>query len=169
MFVDIETTGINTFEDRIICIGVYIPDAGAIIIYDPDEETMLKTFLNFLIKDKKLIGWRIKDFDVPFLKARMLIHGVSDGIKNFKFAEIIDLHEVLSDYQVKGQPLHSSMVYEALGIHGEDYIYGGDVPHLYKVADIAPENIEVIKDHCRYDLVKMVELYKYLNACGVVE
>jgi len=168
VIIDIETTGVNTFEDRIICIGVYIPDAGIIIIYDPDEETMLKTFINFLGKHKKLIGWKIKVFDVPFLKARMLIYNLSDGLNLMKFTEVIDMHEILRDYTVSGQPLHSSIVYKALGIHGEDYIHGGDVPHLYKVADIAPENIELIKDHCRYDIAKMAELYSHLKINGVV-
>lgn len=70
MVVDIETTGLNRFKDKINCCGVYLPEYEW--YYQP---TTAKEFADFLtqLPEKPYMIWANGKFDTLFLEQQWQI------------------------------------------------------------------------------------------------
>jgi len=81
--IDIETTGLNPLEDKIIAIGIYNLENGEIKILFGEEKDILKDFWGYIEENdiEQLIGSNLK-FDWTFLKLRSLKHRIK--IKYFE-------------------------------------------------------------------------------------
>lgn len=93
--IDIETTGLNPMEHRIVAIGVKLGDRD-IILMDESEYYLLVNFWDTVEKEgiEKIIGFNI-DFDWQFLKLRSLYHRLK--IKHFrKYQGRVDLRQILN-------------------------------------------------------------------------
>lgn len=93
---------INPIDSRLIAIGLKDGN-NDIVLFDLDEKKLLEHFwleLKTLQKTtprKKIVGFNIKDFDLPFLVTRSFINDVE--IVPFKLTEIVDLREKISAFR----------------------------------------------------------------------
>lgn len=78
VYFDIETTGLDTQNDKIIMIGL-LDDNNNTTILNGEEKEILKDFNKYLqyVKPDVLIGHNIFNFDLPFIYNRCLYHGIN--------------------------------------------------------------------------------------------
>ncbi len=92
---------LNPIDSKIIAIGLKKKDSEPIVLMGNDEPGLLAEFWKEIGKSKtlstKLVGFNIKDFDIPFLVTRSFINNVE--IVPFFLKEIIDIREKLSAYK----------------------------------------------------------------------
>jgi len=154
IFFDIETTGIDTTKDRIIAIGIAKDDEEPVILYNDNEKALLLKFDEIIEEKSLLIGWKIKQFDIPFVTMRSIVNNV----KIKKPLYILDLAEFAEKYLlVRGQKPASTDFYRAFDIE-HDSLGGVAVPILYQQKDI-----DRIIEHCRKDIIAIRKLYYRLG------
>ncbi len=116
---------LNPIDSKIIAIGIKAKEENPQIFYGQERE-MLEGFWKSINKHKqkntKIIGFNIKDFDLPFLVTRSFINGVE--IEPFILKEIIDMREKLSAYKwgnVRGKLKEFAKILSipVLGIEGD--------------------------------------------------
>ena len=85
LFLDIETMGLKGVP--IILIGVASIESGRItvdqyLLRDFDEENVaLKAFTSHIKKDTVFVSFNGQTFDVPYIKNRLLHHGINENIQ----------------------------------------------------------------------------------------
>ncbi len=92
---------LNPIDSKIIAIGLKKKDGEPVVFMGSDEAELLSQFWNEISKSKslstKIVGFNIKDFDLPFLVTRSFVNNV--GITPFILKEVLDLREKLSAYK----------------------------------------------------------------------
>ncbi|AAB98356.1 hypothetical protein MJ_0365 [Methanocaldococcus jannaschii DSM 2661] len=170
--IDIETTGLNPMEHRIVAIGVKLGDRD-IILMDESEYYLLVNFWDTVEKEgiEKIIGFNI-DFDWQFLKLRSLYHRLK--IKHFrKYQGRVDLRQILNgsggQYR-KGTKLVDYCRFLGIDVP-EDDANGSEIPELWeKFEEEGDEEAKrKICEHLKRDLERTWELYKILVDCGLIE
>ncbi len=158
-FVDIETLGLDPFESRLIAIGY---DNGTKeVLINEDEKELIENFLDVLNDNSKvvLIGYNIIGFDLPFLIARGLKHGIQE-VQKLRTGYIIDLMDVVSRYLTtsKRRWIKQKEICSFLGLDTRDVIDGSEIPRLFE-----QKEFEKIKQHCLNDLRLTKELFLKLK------
>jgi len=159
---------------RIICVtfGVFTPEGVERLtsFYGEDEKDILeksnKILANSRQKGYKLVGQNIKNFDIPYLGKRMLIHNITPDsmiqVWNKKPWEtsFIDLAEVFA-FGAWGQTFSSlDLISHVLGVPtSKDNMEGSQVHEYYWKG-----MIENIKDYCEQDVVCTMNCFKKISA-----
>jgi DNA polymerase, archaea type len=107
LYIDIETTGLDSKVDRVLMVGIMSETGVKVIITHPDEVVVLIRTINYL-KDNKpecLIGHNLINFDLPFLSARCLINKIPHP-----FTKASKTTRITSS-SVNGQPIEFTPVY----------------------------------------------------------
>ena len=78
LYLDIETTGLNPYYDRVTCIGFAFEDDKTIGIIAENEKDILEKFdeLTKNLEINKVVTWNGDNFDIPFLKVRAKKHNI---------------------------------------------------------------------------------------------
>ena len=146
-------------EVRVFSIGE--PESG--------EAAAIQRFFDGINKyTPQIVSWNGRNFDLPVLAARGLIHGVAAACfwdtgqdnKDAKWANYInrfherhlDLMDVLSMYGGHGAPLHE--VARLAGLPGKLGVGGAQVWDSYRAGDVAS-----IRDYCEADCANTYLLY----------
>ena len=149
----------NEEEVRVFSIGE--PDAT--------EELAIQRFFEGINKYvPQIVSWNGRNFDLPVLVARGLIHGVAAACfwdtgndnKDFRWSNYInrfhdrhvDLMDILSIYGGRGSPLDE--ISRLSGFPGKLGVGGGAVWESYRKGAIAS-----IRDYCEADCVNTYLLY----------
>ena len=101
--IDVETTGANPWDSRIICISVKdltLPDSEIKTFYDEDEEKMVRDFIEWYEQNafNEVIGFLVA-FDFRFIFAKCLRYIIP--APNFFNSRLYDIANILK--QVKGE------------------------------------------------------------------
>ena len=148
-------------EDEVRVFSLGEPDAA--------EPAAIQRFFDGLNRySPQIVSWNGRNFDLPVLIARGLIHGVTAACfwdtgqdnKDAKWANYInrfherhlDLMDVLSMYGGRGAPLHD--VARLSGFPGKLGVGGGQVWDSYREGKLAS-----IRDYCEADCVNTYLLY----------
>jgi predicted PolB exonuclease-like 3'-5' exonuclease len=140
-------------DDEVWVFSIGEPDAA--------EPAALQRFFDGINKySPQIVSWNGRNFDLPVLVARGLIHGVAAACfwdtgqdnKDAKWANYInrfherhvDLMDVLSIYGGRGAPLHE--VARLAGLPGKLGVGGAQVWDSYRNGEIAS-----IRDYCEAD------------------
>ncbi|MGB8699956.1 MAG: DUF3987 domain-containing protein, partial [Thermosynechococcaceae cyanobacterium] len=107
IFIDIETTGLDPIQNRIIMIGVMDEKGEKTILTDPDEKAILRKLFDLLRKNKPecLIGHNLVGFDIPFIMARSKRLGITHPFRLGRKARVI------TSSSVNGRPIEFTPVY----------------------------------------------------------
>jgi len=91
--IDIETSGLEPWKDRLICIGARGTDEPkTIVFFDDDEETLIKSFVSYYQQKGfgEVIGYNIS-FDLRFLFAKCLKYELpAPQLFNSFFTDVMD-------------------------------------------------------------------------------
>ena len=156
----------------VVVSGVLRTDEGVRVLSIGEPETEAATLQRFFEGinhyTPQLVSWNGRNFDLPVLAARGLIHGVAAACfwdtgqdnKDAKWANYInrfherhlDLMDVLSMYGGRGAPLHE--VARLAGLPGKLGVGGAQVWDSYRAGDVAS-----IRDYCEADCANTYLLY----------
>ena len=180
-FLDLETTGLNPLENRIVAIGLtsFGKDISVLLCRDENEELsnlslLHEIFWNITVQIPRtmplLVGYNI-GFDLGFIAGRIaiLVKKFNKDHDLLKFAGLlrelprVDLMHVIGRYWLNNSRfVKMKLVCQALGIDYDD-CDGSDVPEL-----AAEGNWDVIIDHLKADLERTKELYTILRDQGLI-
>lgn len=178
-----EKAGIYAEFGKIVCISVGFVRSTATgrVIYiksyaHEDEETLLRQFVrlledNYNTPDKRLCGHNSKEFDIPFICRRLLIHGIPlpnvlnlAGKKPWEIQHL-DTMELwkFGDYKA-----YTSL---ALLCHifkiptPKDDISGADVARVY----YEEKDLSRICRYCEKDVVALIQLFLRMNGEPMID
>lgn len=137
-YIDIETTGFNRSTDQVYLLGllsIKTDDSVELIQYlcekDSDEYTLLYTFNQLLDSDTLLIHFNGNSFDLPFLKARMVLFGIAELLSyttSFDYYPSLRLFRKLlrtDNFKLKSME-------KIVSFQREDTLTGSDLIPIYK-------------------------------------
>jgi DNA polymerase elongation subunit (family B) len=170
VFFDIETTGLDPFDNKIITMQVRTNGQTTIWKeWELGEKEMITEFLGFTDtvyrKTTKFVGYNILRFDIPFINERMRILGIDDRDSWYKFNRYISWLDL---YQFLGDDFGRFRQWKA-GLTGKQYeTTNKDIPDLYKEGRYE-RIIEYIKDEMEgfenvFIATKEQKFYKELMA-----
>ncbi len=155
---DIETTGLDPFNDRVIGIGLKSGSFEKIVVSENEEEILKwfwETMRNFKIE--LLIGWNIVRFDLWFIMIRCIKHEIKIG-NSFR---TLDLMNVLFPNGQRWKRLED--VSETF--LGERKSRSGQ---MIQEAFLKKE-FDKIKEYLLNDVVLVLKLYEKLRKSGLVD
>ncbi|KAB3534480.1 hypothetical protein F8154_08685 [Alkaliphilus pronyensis] len=172
LILDIETTGLSKYNNKVILIGYLHYEAASVKLKqlfaeDPSEEGLI---LKELLKDIKrfdtLITYNGAAFDCPFLKERFKKHKINWSIDDYSHIDILQhIRPFKSRLNIPNLKLKTLEKY--LGINRRDLITGADSVNLYNsfVSNKSHELLEKILLHNYEDIYylgKVLEIFNYI-------
>lgn len=166
--VDIETSGLEALESRVLCICVNEASSKDILtISGEDESKLLREFWELMDcadKDDQIVGYGIDAFDIPFLIKRSIICKVPIS-KKYKTLKIVDLRKSVNSFFVSYNKFDKGKLSDWANVMGipvktED---GGHMPQFY-----ADKNWKAIEEHCQEDVAITTKLYERLKEVNVL-
>lgn len=160
--VDIEATGTNPWEGKIICIGVKDCQTGEVFVFQDDYENIMCTrFFEYFTNRKfdQIIGFNIH-FDLRFLTAKALQYNIVSANRFFT-ATTTDLMETLN----RNKRLNSSFRWGTLDewtrflLGKGKIINGASVPELYR-----QRRVDEIVKYNENDIAITYELYQRIHS-----
>lgn len=134
---DIETTGLSPKASFIYLIGVLVPEQKKWQLIQwlaespEDEAAVLTAFLSFLSNFHCLVHFNGDAFDLPFLKKRCRVHGLSAISES---VESIDLYRRFRPLKklLKLSSMSLKELEDFLSVPREDMFDGGDLISVYR-------------------------------------
>ena len=161
---DIETTGLDPFNSKVVAIGLKDEKGNEIIFFaeNYDEKEILEKFKEFLKRNKPiLITFNGKKYDIPFLIIRAIKHNIDLSI--LQKIEVIDLYEKIKEIYPDAK-IKLSQIREFLGMHRLIDITGRSIPELYEDYVKGNEDAkEKIIMHLKDDVRITLELWKRMK------
>jgi hypothetical protein len=176
LFFDIETTGLNPKNSKIVMIGVMYLENNSfnlkqLFSEENSENQVIYEFLALLKKKKYIITYNGNSFDLKFIKYRSKYHNLQLSLEN---KCLIDLYSIFrkNSNRFKTKNLKLKTMEEFLGINRKDNISGKDFIRLYNSYLLKPkiEYLELMWLHNYEDVVNLPELfsnYDYLDNINV--
>jgi predicted PolB exonuclease-like 3'-5' exonuclease len=176
LFFDIETTGLNPKNSKIVMIGVMYLENNSfnlkqLFSEENSENQVIYEFLALLKKKKYIITYNGNSFDLKFIKYRSKYHNLQLSLEN---KCLIDLYSIFrkNSNRFKTKNLKLKTMEEFLGINRNDNISGKDFIRLYNSYLLKPkiEYLELMWLHNYEDVVNLPELfsnYDYLDNINV--
>lgn len=156
------STALDGAFGRILCIGYAIDNEPVDIIYDEEEEKMLKEFWQKVEKADWIIGHNIVNFDLPFIMQRSVIKNVkpSREIKVLRYSHepIFDTYMEWTMWSREHKPGSLDRLAKALGYPtSKDEMCGSEVYDYYRAG-----KIKDILRYCQKDVDLTRKIYKRL-------
>jgi uncharacterized protein YprB with RNaseH-like and TPR domain len=157
IFFDIETTGINPFDNRVVAIGFKPEGKETQVLIDENEKKLIENFVNRLGPEIELVCFYSK-FDVGFLILRGLKHEIN--LNPLRSCEVVDIAEFINYYISPYRISLRKLAYH-LNIEVRDHISGKAIPELW-----GKRMYEPIIQHCRSDVETLAKIYAKIKATG---
>ncbi len=169
VFFDIETTGLNPKNSKLVMIGV--------LYYEKDKYNLLQLFseknaekeviekFNELIKKYKyLISYNGNNFDLKFIKYRSNINNINISLDKKCLVDLLRVFRVNKNY-FNTENLKLKTVEKFSDIQREDKLSGKDFVKLYKSYLLNPkkEYLELMWEHNFEDIKNLPKLFKNYN------
>jgi len=153
---------LNPIDSKIVAIGIQINEDVPVICQDASEKKLLEEFWTEMASfrkgdpSNKIVGFNVKDFDLPFVVTRSFINNVT--IAPFVLKDIIDIRECISAF--KWGPVRGKLkeLGEMIGIDIDDEMDGSKVAETYWAG-----NIDKIIEYLKKDLEITAALHKRAN------
>lgn len=107
VYLDIETTGLDSTLDRVLMVGLMNESGVKIVITDLDEKVILSKTIQWLRKKSPdlLIGHNLFNFDLPFLIGRCKQYGISSPFTTGRYTSKITASSLF------GKPVEFTPIY----------------------------------------------------------
>lgn len=162
---DIETTDLNADVGNIIAIGLKELNGEEKILFNENEEKLIREFLALLKNETTLIGFNIKKFDIPFLFYKCFVYKINT--LQLTKINIKDVLELVKDV-FRSSSLKLSHFKKILGV--EDVANSSDIKSIYleylKTKEERFKNL--IIDHLKSDLIACEKVYNRLKEIGMI-
>lgn len=159
---DLESTGLDFPENRIISIAIKDIDTGENQIFlDIDEAAMLTAFWNAVAGADELIGFNNMDFDLPALMQRSIVRSVKVKLPK----KVIDLRKEATGFWYSYNKFSKGTLRvwaELLGL--KPSTESGALMAQFWVKG----EFEVIKQHNIEDVELTYSLYKRMKECDII-
>lgn len=161
-----QKTLLNPIDSRIVAVGIKYEGKDRIML-SGNEKELLHQFWNEWREIKKgdssakIIGFNIKNFDLPFLTARSFINDIV--IEPFLIKNVIDLREKINAYRY-GHTRGKLKEYAVLLGEKIMDINGGDVARLWN-----ENKHDAIKEYLAKDLKITELLYRRAVKTRIIE
>lgn len=169
IFFDIETTGFSASHEQVYLIGcIHWQDSKPHLMQwfaqsPEDEPLILQQFFEYISQFHTIIHFNGDGFDIPFLKKRCGIHGLTC---HFRDMDSLDIYKSISPYKhiLKLANLKQKTVEQFLGLYREDTFGGGDLISVYKDYVQSPSDhlLHHLLLHNAEDLTGMLQCYRML-------
>lgn len=156
VILDIETTGLEPFKDRIVGIGIKTEVLEEIKVGDNEKE-LLEWFWGIQGRLDNIIGWNIDRFDLWFIRIRSIKHNVK-----IKELRSIDLFKILFPENFQRW---KSLNDVSESFFGERKDKSGQ---MIQEAFLNKE-FDKIKEYLKNDLNLTYNLYKRLYECEMIK
>lgn len=160
-FVDVETTGLDPYHDKVLTIQVR--RWGTTNIWKEWEETegkVMARFLDFLStlpSSETIVGYNIMGFDLPFIITRASMNGV---FNQATYAKLYRSRKWFDLYHYLGADFRSVDYWlDRLGVRRTCPYTGKDIPSLHTSRDYGK-----IEQHALEDLILCARLYTELGS-----
>ena len=170
MIFDIETTGLKKEEARITCISCYDEELNKVTSFiDLDEKVIIEGFYKLLVdtKTKVLYSFNGDFFDIPFLIYRALKIRAK-APEGFRMPKSIDLRKIYHGFFYNYENVKFKK--GKLDDIGKEFLDmapkstdGKEVIRAWET-----KNLDLIQEHCEYDVVITYELFKRLKEVGLI-
>lgn len=172
-FLDIETTGINANQNKVILIGVMVICHNQLTIHQvfadhkEEEEQLLRHSIDLLESIDIFLNYNASAFDIPFLNKRFSLNKIAYQIPKYKSFDLYKMikkygYNLLPNYQLK-------TVEQFLGIQRTDTLSGKDCIENYnlyeKNKDVRLK--EKILLHNREDIYYLSKILPLLNKYNI--
>ena len=163
---DSETSGLEPFIHRILCITVLDVDTLVFTSFCEDDEQQL--LINFMahVKDvKSFIGYNSQSFDAPFILQRCMFYGIKISKEFLNINNQIDLRKHCLGFFLSYNKFQKGKLCQwaekfGLPVDTED---GSKMPSLY-----LKKCWSEIEAHCVEDVKITKALYDRAKLCGVL-
>jgi len=159
---DVETTGLEPFKDRILCITIMNVDTLAIQSFcQEDEQQLIKDFWDAVKNADMLIGFNSHTFDYPFVIQRSLFYAITVN-KNIKQ---IDLRKESTGFWESYNKFAKGKLSDwaekfGVPVDTED---GSKMPGLFLQG-----KWKEVQEHCEEDVKICKRLYDRCKICKVI-
>jgi len=170
LFVDIETTGLSPDNSIIYMIGCgYIKNDSCRTIQffadkPEDEEAILYSFYNFVLKFNTLVTFNGNKFDIPFLAARMDRYDIPLNFNNYSG---VDIYKRIRPYRslFNLPDLKQKTVETFLDIERDDEKSGSELIKVYMQYAEKPAEYELnlLLGHNFDDITGMMKIISMLS------
>lgn len=176
LFFDIETTGLNPKNSKIVMIGVMYYENNSfnlkqLFAEESNEKEVIYEFLALLKNNKYIVTYNGNSFDLKFIKHRSRYHSLELSLEN---KCLIDLYSIFrkNSNRFNTKNLKLKTMEEFLGIERKDNMSGKDFIRLYNSYLLKPkiEYLELMWLHNYEDVVnlpKLFSIYGYLDNINV--
>jgi len=153
--------GLHAFRSKIVALSVLYDERMVSLVVDDNpvrERAILKWLWDFVgsHKDYNMVGYNIKNFDIPFIRVRSARHGIQCNLPGRNSNRIIDIYDLMGG---KWQTDVSSGTLSELAW----YLYGvpkesGDGNQVATWAEAG--EWDKIQAHCEEDVRLCDRIYK---------
>ncbi len=162
----------NPIDSRIIAIGAKRENVGTLIIQGENEKELLEKFWGELKKNlagdraNRLVGFNVKEFDLPFLVTRSFITNAK--IVPFVLKEVIDIREYLAAFKFGHTRGKLKELAELIGIRLVEGMDGEKIAETHwagehaKIEEYLRKDIEITEAiHKRMIELRITEIQKW--------
>lgn len=159
---DIETTGLDPIEHRVIAIGFKSGLSEEFVMTSEDEKHLLTEFWELIraIKPQRFIGFNNWSFDMPFLIIRSFYHDVA--INYPLYGKIVDLRLVLWF----GQKYNKGKLQDfakMVGLSKTNGLSGEEAPKLWSAG-----KVKELISYTAQDVKVTGEIYQRAKKLGIL-
>ncbi len=173
LFVDIETTGLSPKSSSVCLIGCayYTGDSWKMIQWLDDnggsEKEILTSFAAFTSSYSALVNYNGERFDIPFMKERMQICGVSADLRAVpENLMTVDLYRILKPYKhlITPDNYRQETLEAYFGSPRKESITGKEAVGIYRawLSGGSKELLDKFLSHNEADLTGLLKLHPIL-------
>lgn len=166
IYFDIETTGFSAKNSDLYMIGLaYFNDncfeiLQAFVEDYMDEETVLKWFLDIIVKYKVIVNFNGNTFDIPFIKEKYNQYYIPcDYLKNIIS---FDIYRKITKYKhfLGLDSIKQKDIEVYLGIQRDDVMSGGELIKVYKdyIKEKSDNKLELLFLHNLDDIKGLIQI-----------
>ena len=134
-------------KDQVLSASFVNRKGKAVFLHNKDEKILLTQINDFLINEKvdMLVGWNSKDFDIPYLWKRMMLHKIPNSyLKNILHE---DMQKRVQYFYSKDPEARQNITSYSLNTISNYFLKEGKIEHEGGVHELMIKDFEKFKEY----------------------